>query len=121
MKYFISLLKTLGIMFAILFISLLIFTTLNYFDIINNKFLTILEILTIIMSTTIGGLLFGKSSKEKGWLEGIKLGTIFIFLLFIIDLLFIHFFSFKILFYDLILILSTMIGSMIGISKKTNN
>lgn len=121
MKY----LKNIGIIFlimlGIIFISSLILTTLNYFDIFSKGTLSIFKILIIIITYFIGGLLIGKKSSKKGWLEGLKFGLIISSILILFDLLGLQQkFDLKLIFYYMILITSTILGSMIGINKRTN-
>lgn len=94
-------------------------TILNYFNIINYKVVTILKIIIPILSLFVGGYLIGKKSYSKGWLAGLKLAVIFLLILCLFN-----FFGLdsKIqitdLIYYLILTISTMFGSMIGINRK---
>lgn len=94
-------------------------TILNYFNIINYKVVTILKIIIPILSLFIGGYLIGKRSCSKGWLAGLKLAIIFLIILCLFN-----FFGLNSkveitdLIYYLILIISTMFGSMIGINRK---
>ena len=120
MKYLKLLGINLSIMFLILFICTFIITLLNYFNIISGNTMSILKILIIILTMLIGGFLTGKKSKEKGWLEGIKIGSIFSIILILINLLFIKNFEFKNIIYYLILIIASVLGSMVGISKKAS-
>ena len=108
----------LGIMGLFILISLLFVVALNSADIISFKTLSIFKIIIILSSMFIGGFLIGKKSSKKGWLEGLKIGLIFIFLLFIFNIILGNGFSFKNMFYDLILCGSCVFGSMLGINKK---
>jgi len=119
MKY----LKNIGISFlimlGIIIISSLILTTLNYFDIFNKSTISIFKILIIVITYFIGGLLIGKKSIKKGWLEGLKFGLIVSIILILFNILGLsQEFNLKLIFYYLILISSTILGSMIGINKK---
>lgn len=122
MKY----LKSLGISFiyiiSTILILIFIITLLNYFNIISDKIIPIFKILIPITSLFIGGIQIGKRSKNKGWLEGLKLGSIFsIFLLVFNFLAFSNSFKFKYLLFYLIIITSSILGSMIGINRKKGN
>ncbi len=105
-------------MFLSFIISYLILTLLSYFNIINNKLLSILEIIISLTIMFIGGFLIGKKTNNKGWLEGLKIGLFFIILLFILNLIFVREFNFKSIIYYLILLISSSFGGMIGISKN---
>ena len=117
MKY----LKTLGITSLIVIITtlllMLLITLLNYTDITNTKITNILKIITPLLSISIGGFILGKKANKNGYLEGIKLGIIFVFLLLILNLIFFNISLKDIIFYTLIIISST-IGSMAGINTK---
>lgn len=102
-----------------LFILTLILTILNYFDLVSINVLKYLKLFAGILSLLIGGLYIGKNSNEKGYLEGIKLGSIFIFILFLFNILGLgNGIRFALFIYYIILIASSMLGSMIGINKK---
>jgi putative membrane protein (TIGR04086 family) len=116
-------LKKLGISILYIISTILILTFLitflNYFNIINDKIISIFKILIPIISLFIGGFIIGKKSKSKGWLEGIKLGIIFSILLLIFNFLaFSNSFKLKYLLFYLIIIISSIFGSMIGINRK---
>ena len=100
----------------------LIITILNYFNIINDKIISIFKILIPIISLFIGGYYIGKKSNNKGYLEGLKLGLIFsIFLIIFNFLAFDNSFKIKYLLFYLIIISSSILGSMIGINKRKKN
>ena len=99
MKYLKTLSKTL--LFTIIFFIFLtlLLTIFNYFNIINYQ------------------LLMGKKASKNGWLEGLKISLIIIIILIIITLI-INEFSPKKLTYFLILIISGIFGSILGINTK---
>lgn len=105
-----------------LLVLTLIFSFFNYFNIISDKIMPIIKILILFISLFLGGLYMGKNSKNKGWLEGIKLGIIFsIFLLIFNFLALNNSFKLKYLLFYTIIIISSIFGSIIGINKKNNN
>ena len=115
-------LKSLLYIFSIIIVSTFLVTTLNYFNIIGPKLLTIFKILIILSSMFTGGIIIGKNSKQKGWLEGIKLGLIVTVILVLFKYLGLNqkFLITNIIYY-IILIISCTLGSMIGINKKSND
>ena len=119
MKY----LKNLGISFLYIICTILILTfiitILSYFNLMSDKVVSIFKIIIPVISILIGGFYIGKKSNKKGFIEGLKLGLIFIILLTIFNYLaFDYSFKFKYLLFYLILIVSSILGSMIGINKK---
>ena len=104
---------------SIIIIATFLITILNYFNILGSKIIAITKIIIILISMFIGGIEIGKSSKQKGWLEGIKLGGIIIVILALFNYLGLQkkFEATQIIYY-LILIISTTLGSMIGINRK---
>ena len=120
MKYFKDIAIITGIMLLFISIFTLIITTLNYFDLFGKGTTSIFKIIIVVVSYFIGGVLIGKKSNKKGWLEGLKFGLIFSILLFLFNILGLHTkIDLKLLFYYLILITSCIFGSMVGISKKS--
>ena len=104
--------------FFIPFIILLFITTLlYYFNLINNNVIKYLKIITLILSTFIGGFKIGKLSNSKGYIKGIILGLIIVFIFFIVSL-FTKSFKVTLIIYYLIIIITTALGSIIGINKN---
>lgn len=112
----ISMLYIIGFILVLTLLS----TALNYFNIIGKNTITVLKIIIPIISLFIGGYYIGKKSNKKGWLEGLKLSLIFSVILIIFNYLgFDNSFEIKNILYYLIIIISCIFGSMIGISKNT--
>ena len=96
-----------------------ILTILSYFNIFNDKTVSIFKIIIPIISLFIGGFYIGKNTHEKGWLEGLKLSLLFIILLIIFNLIvYKNGLNIKNIIYYLIMSISSIFGSMIGISIK---
>lgn len=115
-------LKNVGIAFIYIISFLLgltfISTLFNYINIFGNTFTNIVKVIIPVVSLFIGGFVIGKRVGKKGWLEGIKLSLIFLFILTIFNYLALDMsFSLKTLIYYLILIISTTFGSMFGVNK----
>lgn len=115
-------LKKLGISFIYILSFIIgltfIFTLLNYIGLLNNTAINIIKIIIPILSMFIGGFVIGKRTGKKGWLEGLKLSLIFLVILTLFNYLALKSnLSFKVLIYYLILIISTMFGSIIGVNK----
>lgn len=115
-------LKNLGIsiLYIIVFILGLtfIFTLLNYIGLLNNTTINIIKIIIPVISMFIGGFTIGKKTGKKGWLEGLKLSLIFLVILTLFNYLGLNSnLSLKVGIYYLILVISTMFGSIIGVNK----
>ena len=108
---------SLGYFFTILLISTLIQTILNYFNLLNTNIISIIKLLIPILSIFIASYKLGTKSKQKGYLEGIKIGIIIIVIFITITLL-TDKLSIKSLLYYLILMIASILSSMIGINKK---
>lgn len=114
-KIFKSYIYIIGSILILTFIS----TIFNYFDLINNKVLNIINFIIPLLSLTLGGFIIGKNSSKNGWLEGLKIGIIFVIITLICNLIFIHNINLKDLIFYLLLIISSILGSMFGINYKT--
>ena len=122
MNYLKKLGKSLIYVFSIMLVGIFIITLLNYIGFLNGKIFSFFQILILIISLFVGGFITGKKSKKRGWLEGIKLSSIIIVLFFIIGYLaFESLPQLKTIIYYIIIITSSIIGSMIGITKNNTN
>ena len=115
-----KILKLVGIFFIILFIGTFIFTIIDYFNLIHIKIVSILKLIYPILLLFLTSYRLGLSSSKRGYIEGLKLGGIIIFIFTILILLFSRY-QVKILLYDVILLLVSALGSMVGINRKKNN
>lgn len=116
-KYGLRLLYT----FITMIILLLLTTTLYYFNIINNGTYKVLKIIIILISIFINSYILGKNTSSKGYLEGIKLAGLIIPIFFILTIITKEPLKLSILLYYLIILITSILGSMVGISKKKDN
>lgn len=119
-------LKNLGIslLFIISFILVLTFigTLFNYIGLFNNTVIKIVKVIIPILSMFIGGFVIGKRQGKNGWLEGLKLSLIFLVILTLFNYLGLNAsFSLKSWIYYIILIVSTIFGSILGVNKFKPN
>lgn len=115
MKYLKSILLGLGIFFVLN----LIVTIFSYFNILSDKGIMILKIITFIIPFISSGIYIGLNSKKKAYIEGLKVSLIFILLSITFTLLIKGLdFSLKIILYYVFTILLCIIGSSIGINLK---
>ena len=122
MKKFKLFLKPLTYVFLSTIILSIIGTVFYYFNIISSNTMSIIKIIIIIISILLGSFIYGKNIKEKGLLEGIKLGFLIILILFLISYLGLNkSFKLKNIIYYLIIIGTSSIGSMIGLNKKKDS
>lgn len=118
----INYLKNLGYTFLILIISTIILTILNYTNILKTNALNIISIIFLFISIFIGSYLTGKKANKKGYIEGIKFGSIIMVIILLINLIiFKNKFHLISILYYLTIIFISMIGSIVGITKKNKN
>ncbi len=117
MKYLKKIIKALIITIGSILILTFLFTVFNYFDIISGKTLTIIKIIIPLFSLALGGFTLGYGAIKNGWLEGIKIGLIITFIIFIFNIIFTNITLKDLLFYAS-LIMSAVMGSMLGINVK---
>lgn len=98
-------------------IGTIIITILNYFNILNGKILKITMLVIPILGIFIGSFLMGKISNQKGYIEGLKYGFIWSLLLLVINLITKNFNFTSIIYYIVLLLLSSFAG-ILGINKK---
>lgn len=115
-------LKKLGksslISIIILLISLFIVTLLNYFNILSSSTLNVFTYIIPFIAFFTGSLILGKKSNSKGFLEGIKFASIFIILFILINLILKLKFSTGTFIFYIIVLSSSIIGSIIGINRQ---
>lgn len=114
MKY----LKCFGFVFIAIFLSVLFLSTLNYFDILNDSITSYLYLFALILSFFFGGFHLGKKCDTRGYLEGIKLGSVFLFIFIIFRFIIRIPFKLDFILYLLILMITSITGSIVGINKK---
>ncbi len=121
MKQLQTYIKNIAISLVFIFLSLLLLSTLYYFDILSNHIVNYLRPLVILLNIFISSYLIGKKADKNGYLEGLKYGGIILAVFFLIALFFFHnFFRVRFILYDIILMMTSVFGSMLGINKKKN-
>ncbi len=117
-------LKKLGVSLAIslttYIILLLLVSIFSYLNILKGNGIVIFKLIVPILSLFVGSISFGFKAIKKGWLEGLKFGLLSVILILIINLLFYRHFVIKNLIYYSILLISSILGSMVGIMKKSS-
>ena len=112
-----KILKLLGGFFIVILVGTLILTLINYFNLLNSKIISILKLLLPLGAIFVSSYKLGKTTEQKGYLEGLKLGSIII-LIFLVLVVILDKFSLKSLIYYSIILLTSVLSSMIGINKK---
>lgn len=107
--------KSYGYLLGIILVLTIILSLLNYF--IPFK-VEILKIIIHILAMLLSAIMLGKSVKEKAYLEGIKFSSIYIVLITITKLLIKSSFSYKVIIMYIALLITSIIGAMIGINLK---
>ena len=110
---------SLGYFFGCFLVGSFIITILNYFNILSSGVISVLKMVVPIVSIGISGFIMGSHSREKGYLSGIKIGATVILVFAVISIL-IDKFEMRSILYYVILILSAILSSMIGINIKKN-
>lgn len=115
-------LKSLAYVFIPILILTIILSLFDYFNIIGSNISNYIKLFIASLSTLIGGIYIGSKADKKGWLEGLKIGLILIIIFFIFGYLaFDQGMSFKTGIYYFIILVSSILGSMIGINKRKEN
>ncbi len=115
MNTFFKYIKSLAIFLSSILVIPLFLTIFNLLK-INTSRVMIIIVGSILM--LIIGFITGRSSNSKGYLNGLLISLISILILLIISLIFRVTLNLNSLMYYIILIFSTVLGSMIGINKK---
>ena len=112
--------KTILIFLGILLVFSLILTLLNMTHILFTKGTDTFIFIGMILTLFFIGFFWGRHAEKKGYLEGLKIGACLILILILINLIFYRTgFSLERIIYYIVLILSSTLGSMLGINKKS--
>lgn len=107
---------------ASILLCILLITILSIINFISSKSASILELISIILCLFINSFLLGKKASNKGYLEGLKLGSVISITYLILSILVFSFhINFKTILFYILLIIISMFGSMVGINKKLDS
>ncbi len=113
-----NLLKYLGFYFIFLLLLIFITSLLNLIG-VNSSITNLMIFIFNILAFFIFGFKNGKKACNKGYLEGLKLGSLFLLLLIIISLFTSkNIFNLTTFIYYIVLLLASILGGSIGINKK---
>lgn len=118
MNYLKKIVSSIGIWLIVTLFLIFLNTLLNYFDVYNYNTYVVISFIIIIIASLISGFYTGIKSSKKGWLEGIKIGLIVVFVSLIINLFTGFIFNIKTIIFYLVILSSNVIGSMFGIQKN---
>lgn len=99
-------------------IYLFALSLLHYAGTLTLKTIGSINFAVAALVSLLAGLRRGKKTSKKGYLEGLKLGGIIVLILFIMNLILYRSFSLYAFLYYFLILVSTTIGSMIGINLK---
>lgn len=115
MNFFYKYIKSFILFLLYIILFPIFLTIMNLVKINTNK---IIIIISGSIFMFIIGLLLGKKTNKNGYLNGLLLSTISVFFIFISSLIFKYSLNINSLIYYLVLIISTIFGSIIGVNKK---
>lgn len=115
-------LKNIGISclysYGFIFVLTFILSFFNYINFIEGMF-TFFMVFNLILSVFIGGFVCGKRSLKKGWLEGLKYGFVFLFIITLLNILgFSSNLTIKYFVFCCIILVSSILGGMVGIGFR---
>lgn len=118
MKYFIKYAKLGGIFLALILFLSFIFGLLNLIG-LSYKATSILNIIAMVVLFFVFGFIEGINASKKGFLAGLKIGLIFLVIIMLVNLILFRtpFMISRILYY-IILLFTSVLGSMLGINRK---
>lgn len=100
-----------------IFILMLILTCFYYYDYISEDTYNFFKFWILMFSIFGNSFILGKQSSKKGYIEGVRFGSLIIIILFISTLIFFKF-RLRYLFYYIIILMISVLGSIIGINRK---
>ena len=80
---------------TLLIFLLLITTILSYFNIISNNLLKIILLIMPIITTLFSNIYLGSKVTNKGYIEGLKHGILFVIILFLLNILLYRYLNIK--------------------------
>ncbi len=116
-------LKNLGISFLYsvgsLLILIFLLTLFNYINFIDGGFFTFFMIFDLVFSVFLGAFVLSRNCLDKGWFEGLKFGFIFLVIISLLNYFgFNYHFNIKYIVFSIIILVSSLLGGMIGINFK---
>lgn len=111
--------KSISFFLIALLILNLIVSLLNLGGLMFTKTSDIILMIGMIIIYAVIGFSFGKTALKNGYMEGLKIGVCLLAFLILINLIFYQtVFSFERFLYYVVLILTSILGSMVGINRQ---
>ena len=107
--------------FVFILILTFVMTIINLISPLKQNINSLLSLLGILMYSLIAGIRKGVKTDAKGYKEGFKIGFVYVAVLYFLGALSLHFaIPLKRFLYFVIIIVTTILGSVIGINKKNS-
>jgi len=106
---------------GILFLSIIIITLLNFFDVFSVKFSNIIIYILFFILLSFNSFKISLKSKDKGYITGIKIASIISFIIIISKFIVKIKFSFSSFIYLLLIFVFSIIPAIYGSNKKSSN
>lgn len=119
MNKIINYLKNISLFFIVLFIYLLLMSIIYYFELFSYKTINIINYIFMILLFFLLGFKTAYKEQRKGYLNGFLVSLVLIIVFFIITL-FLTKIGFSNIVYYMSLILSSVIGGIVGVKEKNN-
>ncbi|MTI66061.1 MAG: TIGR04086 family membrane protein [Firmicutes bacterium] len=119
-RFSLKVLKSIGFSYIITIIFFIIFALILTYTSIPDKYLPIMNSITMILSIALGSIYMGIKADNKGWLNGALVGILYMVILTIISLIMVKSFDLDLylMLKYLISIITGAIGGMIGVNLK---
>ena len=112
------LVKTVLLQLAITFGFIALFAVLMYLTEMDNKFSPLFASLSLGGGAFSSAYFYSSKQKNKGYLNGLIIGTVTFLIITLIGLILSNSFTINTLFHLVIIILSSVIGGILGVNKK---
>ena len=113
-----NLLNSLKTFFICFIVLLLVSSTINYFDLINNKIVSIIDFIIILILYFITAFINARKNNSKGYLSGLISSIALIIIFSLLSLIFNAGLISSYVIFILLALSISIVGGMIGINTK---
>lgn len=117
MNKIINYLKSISMFLIVFFVYLLLMSIISYFELFNYKTISIINYIAMIILFFLLGSKTAHMEQRKGYLNGFLVSLVLV-IIFLIITLFISKIGFSNIVYYMSLILSSVIGGIVGVKEK---